>query len=127
MATSIHHYDKILQGAIKSINKNDYLSQINKKVILEFSDYCLATGLTKARAAKYIYSLGTIGRILNKNFADTNKDDIMRLMKEINVDTEYAEYAKKDFKVALKKFYRWLRKTEDYPEEVKFLKTSMKK
>lgn len=126
IGTDIHNYDKILQGAVNSINKNDLLTAINKNVILEFSDFCLATGLTKARAAKYIYTLGTIGKILNKNFADVNKNDIMQLMKEINTNTEYAEYTKKDFKVALKKFYKWLRKTEDYPEEVKFLKTSMK-
>ena len=126
MDTGIHHSDKVLHGAIHSINRNNSLSSNNKTVILEFSDFCLATGLSKVRAAKYIYSLGTIGRILNMDFVAANKNDIMRLMKELNANSDYADYTKKDFKVALKKFYRWLRKTEEYPEEVKFLRTSMK-
>ncbi len=126
METGIHHSDKVLHGAIHSINRNNSLSSNNKIAILEFSDFCLATGLSKVRAAKYIYSLGTIGRILNIDFVDANKNDIMRLMKELNANSDYADYTKKDFKVALKKFYRWLRRTEEYPEEVKFLRTSMK-
>ncbi len=50
----------------------------------------------------------------------------MALMKEINSNNEYSEWTKKDFKVTLKKFYKWLRKTETYPDEVRFLKTSVK-
>lgn len=126
MGDKIHHYDKIFQIAIDSIKRNRILSEKNRNLILEFSDFCLATGLTKVRAAKYIYSLSTIGKFLDKDFMDVNKNDIMSLMKEINTNSEYSEWTKRDFKVTLKKFYKWLRKTEDYPEEVKFLRISVK-
>ena len=60
MGSEIHYYDKILHSAIESIKRNEYLSEVNKNIIFQFSDFCLATGLTKARAAKYIHSLGTL-------------------------------------------------------------------
>ncbi|MEK7226090.1 MAG: site-specific integrase, partial [Bacteroidota bacterium] len=38
----------------------------------------------------------------------------------------YSEWAIHDRLVTLKKFYRWLRKAEDYPQEVRWIKTSVK-
>jgi site-specific recombinase XerD/ribosomal protein L40E len=74
-----------------------------------------------------MYTLITIAIILKKEFEYTDKDDIINLMNHINNNTNYSEWTIKDYKVTLKKYYRWLRKTEDYPEEVKFLKTTVKK
>ena len=39
-----------------------------------------------------------------------------------SVKSEYAEWTKNDLRVALKKFYRWLRGGEEYPREVAWLR-----
>lgn len=41
-------------------------------------------------------------------------------------EKDYSEWTKHDYKLILKIFFRWLRKTEDYPEEVRWIKTRIK-
>jgi len=45
---------------------------------------------------------------MNKDFDSATIDDIKKLVGQINDDPRYAEWTKNDFRVALKRFYRWL-------------------
>ncbi|MGQ9782269.1 MAG: tyrosine-type recombinase/integrase, partial [Nitrososphaeria archaeon] len=45
----------------------------------------------------------------------------------VDSNTKWSDWTKADFKKILKFFYRWLRKSEDYPEEVKWIKVRLKK
>ena len=40
--------------------------------------------------------------------------------------SKYSEWTKKDYKVTLKFFYKWLEGGEDYPDRVKWIKASFK-
>ena len=37
---------------------------------------------------------------------------------------DYSDWTKLNYKTTLKKFYKWLAGGEDYPEQVKWIKTS---
>ncbi len=59
--------------------------------------------------------------MLKKTFPEADKDDIRRIIGELN-ETSLAEETKKGFKIMLRKFYRFIRGIEEkgvYPEEVK--------
>ncbi len=99
----------------------------NRDKILGFQELCLAKGLTEKRVIKHIYSLKVLSELFGKSFERCDKNDIIKVMSKIErSEKNYSEYTKKDFKVCLKVFFRWLRKTDDYPEEVRWLKESVR-
>jgi len=98
----------------------------NRRAVLEFSDSCFSQGLSSRRVLKYVYTLGKIAGWLAKDFQQVTRADIEQLAARIE-RSDYAEWTKHDYRVALKKFFRWLRKSEDgYPPEVKWLRTTLR-
>lgn len=97
----------------------------NRKAILSFSEFCFSDGLSSRRVLKYIYTLCTIALRFPKEFNKANRDDIEKLVNGIE-RSNYSEWTKRDFRITLKKFYRWLRQADDYPPEVKWLRSTMR-
>lgn len=120
MRLEIYNYEKKL--SILERIKNSSIAQENKAKILEFYQELLAEGLSQARIIKYLDTLERIARTLNKPFEKVVKEGVAELIRGIEVRS-YSEWTKHDYKVILKIFFRWLRKTEDYPEEVRWIKT----
>jgi site-specific recombinase XerD len=99
----------------------------NRKAILDFSDFCFSEGLGIRRVVKYLYTLATIAQWLPEEFDKVTRPDIEKLANKIE-RSNYAEWTKHDYRVTLKKFFRWLRRCEDgYPPEVKWIRTTMQK
>lgn len=120
------NYDKNLKGAKNRLELQQITSK-NKKLIISFLDRLAAEGITKTRQLKYLYTLTNISKILKKDFPVATKQDIIKLCREIN-NSEYAEWTKHDYMVAIKRFYKWLREEEgqnldrrQYPDEVKWI------
>jgi site-specific recombinase XerD len=71
-----------------------------------------------------------LARRANKPLKQLGREDVERLVAWIN-SSNYAEETKHSYKVVLKKFYQWLRDcnedNHEYPEEVKWIKTTIKK
>lgn len=130
--TDIHHYDQKLNSTIKSIEKSK-LSKKNKELLIKFQNNCFSESIGKAKIVRYLFDLKKIGLIIKKDLEKCNKEDIQYVLAEIEKTkkqdgTEYAYNTKRGVKIVLKKFYKWLRKTEDiYPEEVKWIKTTSDK
>lgn len=108
----------------RKIDRSD-MCPVNKALLDRFCTACIAEGLSQIRAAKYIESLKKIDLYLGKAFESATKEDIQRVAVEIETSS-YSGWYKHDLKVALKKFYKWLRGTDDYPEEVRWLKTTVR-
>lgn len=103
------------------------VSSGNRKAILDFSDSCFSEGLSTRRVLKYLYTLAQIATWVPKEFSETTREDIEHLVTKIE-RSNYSEWTKHDYRVTLKKFFRWLRHCEDgYPPEVKWLRTTMRK
>lgn len=97
---------------------------VNQKDIDDFCNYLTSEGLSENRVKKYRYTLSTMSKRIGKSFRKCKKKDLVNFFADIQ-RSDYAENTKRDFKVVTKKFWKWLKQTEDYPEETKWIKTTM--
>lgn len=121
----IYNYENIIKGTLRRIESSD-ISNEDKQLLSQFHRECVINGLSKARIAKYLDTLGRIAKWLNKPFQEVEKEHIMKLVQRIE-SSDYSDWTKHDYKIILKIFYRWLKKTEDYPEEVRWVSTKIRK
>ena len=125
----IHNYDRRLKAVLDRIRASRQIDDGDKLDILKFQQQCFAEGLAASRVVKYIYTLLQIEKMLGKRFEKANREDIVKLVEKVERNKKWAEWTKHDFKVTLKKFYRWLRgiqKRGVYPEEVDWITTTVK-
>lgn len=121
----IYDYDKQLKGVLERIKTNTKISETNKKTILEFYKRLLADNLSKPRVIYYLNRLSMIATWIKKDFDKAVKKDIEQVMRKIN-QMDYTEWTKKDYRVTLKKFYKWLKGYNEkgmYPPEVSWINT----
>jgi len=128
--------DKRLKITKQNLINDKSISKKNKDTILTFLDELAAQGTTIGRIQKYCYYLIRIVKILKKDFSKANKHDIVDLLNTIETakvrggsrkGKELSDWSKHDYKVVIKKFYKWLRVSEgqnlgvrEYPDEVKW-------
>jgi site-specific recombinase XerD len=120
-----------IEKAKDHVKKVDILKE-NQNHILNFIEQIAAEGLSKTRQQKYIYTLISISRMIDKDYNKLTKQDIVKLCSEIN-NSELAEWTKHDRLVAIKRFmkyiYEQLGETYDkgeYPACVKWIRTTIK-
>lgn len=132
-----------LETATKHLENANDISKNNKKLIMGFVHEISAQGIKRTRQVKYIYYLMRISRTLGKDLNEADRDDIIKVINDLEnghslwikrKDKPLSEWAKHDFKVTLKRFYRWLRLHEgqdlglgEYPKEVNWFAVSMKR
>ena len=117
----------------KTTSKGSILHQKNKKIVLAFIEQLSAEGLTKIRQIKYIYAFGTICKLLDsKDFSKLTKQGITNYYSKVN-NADYTEWTKRDFKIIIKRFMKWLREAEgqefdkkQYSKEIAWIATTMK-
>ncbi|MGB9659242.1 MAG: tyrosine-type recombinase/integrase [Nitrososphaerales archaeon] len=127
MKEDIYSRSKTLRNSLERIRNSEDIIDENKLLILKFHSQCFAEGLSTARIVKYLYTLQQISKMLNKPFEKANREDMVKLVEKMERNDKWSDWTKQHYKVTLKKFYSWLRKTDDsYPEEVSWIRTSMK-
>lgn len=120
MPESFHKFERKLQLTKVSIQRAD-ISSINKRSILDFGDYCFSEGLSVPRVEKYLGYLKTLVLLFHKDFIAATRSDLEGLLRIIE-RREYSEWTKRDFRVTLKKFYRWLRGGDEDPPETAWIR-----
>jgi len=112
---------KSLERDIERIKNSDKICEENKQVIFKFNDFMNANGYSKATLRNVLWALSTIAAIHSKPFQECTKDDVIRVVSEI--ENRYNnEKTKTALKCELKRFYRWIRNSKTYPEEVEWIK-----
>ena len=124
MKVDIHHYQRRVNVALRRI-KNSKHPDINKKTLFEFYEYLVAEGLSKGRIAKYLYHLMKISEWMNKSFKKANKSDIIKVVQIIE-NQDYTPHTKHDYKIVIKRFFKWLKGSKNYPDEVEWIKSTIK-
>lgn len=105
--------------------KNSNILENNKKKLLEFTNHCLADCIGKNKMSRYLYDLYNVTLWLNKDFESADKVDIEKVLFKLQ-ETNYSEWTKRGYKVIIRKFYKWLRNSKFYPDEVDWIKTTIK-
>jgi len=102
------------------------LSRRNWELIKRFESSLFSEGLSVRRVEKYLDTLRKICEVLGKDFDEATREDIERVVYRIE-RSDYSPWTKHDYKVALKRFYKWLKGgDEEYPLEVKWIKTTLR-
>ena len=126
MERNVHNIEKRLKSCERSIEKSTSISESDKELIFKFRDHCYSEDLTKTRILFYLLRLKKITEFAEKDLKDLEKEDIKKIVALINRRYK-SEWTKHGFRVTLKKFYKWLEGDgEEYPDKVKWLKTSTK-
>jgi len=128
----LHNFEIKAKAKLKKLDKE--VSATNYKWIEKFVNSLIAENISWGRIYKYIFFLRDISQILDKDFHKATRRDIERVLRTISekgcnrrTNKKYSENTKRDFRVVLKRFYKWLKKTEyEYPEEVRWIKTTNK-
>lgn len=118
-ANEIYNYERTLARELLNIESDRF----NAEILLKYYHFMVAEGLSLARTIKCLCTLRQISKSLKKSFTEATKDDIVDLIARIE-ERNVSEWTKHDYKVILKKFYKWLRESEDYPPEVRWIKAS---
>jgi integrase len=122
----IHYRERKLKRLLERLKRSKEVSAKNRSTLRDFYNYCCAEGLSTGRIEKLIRVLLKLSKWLKKDFEEAGKEDIIELVREVE-GHDFADSTKYDYKVILKKFYKWLRNTEDhYPEEVRWIKPKIK-
>src|SRR5208282_6663375 len=101
MQMNIYNYQHRIESVLRRIEESQ-ISPENKSTIQEFYLNCQAEDLSIARISKLLYHVMRIALILNKNFTDASKEDIFKVVREIEVNAEWSPATKHDYKVVLK-------------------------
>lgn len=120
----IHHYGERTNAALRRIKTGNH-PKSNKKILFDFYEYLVAEGLSKGRIAKYLYHLLKISAWMNKPFRRANKSDVIKVVQVIE-NQHYTAHTKHDYKIVIKRFFKWLRNSDKYPTEVEWIKTTIK-
>jgi len=122
-----HNYKRKLELTVKNLKENTAISDKNRGLILKFKDDCLLE-ISVGRTVRYVQNLKKIAVWLDRDFEKCTKDDIKSLVARIN-NENYTEWTKHFYKVTIRKFWKWVRGIEEdgaYPEEVKWIKCTVK-
>lgn len=115
------------------LKEKERLSKINPKdvkIVTEFLEDC--GRLSKARRINYSRLLRLSQKYRTKPLKEMTKKDITRMMNKIE-DSEFEEWTKQGYRIAFKKFYRWLAiekqgqklKPKEYPDSVNWINTTI--
>jgi site-specific recombinase XerD len=105
--------------------KNAGISKPNQKLIVSFINYCFSEGIGEQRGLKYLSTLKIIAKSLPTDFDKVTEEEIRAYVGSIE-RSALSDWTKHDYKVTLKKFYKWLNGGEE-PSKVRWIKTTFQK
>ena len=121
----IHNYKKRLESAQRKVARAA-ISDLNKQKIEEFCDYVLVDGMSIARVERYYGILVQFAEWLEVDFTSATKEDMVRVMRILH-EKDFTVWTKATYKKMLKRFYKWLSGTGEYPETVSWINSKVKK
>jgi len=123
----IHQYDKKVKSAVKLIKKTDKISERNKELILQFKSDLEVEGIGNSRIHYYMMRLYKTAQYINKDFDKVTLEDIKKFVAFIHTTDIYKDSTKKDYKIGIKRFYKWLEgDNKVYPEKVSWIKSTIR-
>jgi len=116
-----------MELAVKRLKENKKISLHNRYKIFRFMDHLETRGVSPPRRIRYLVELTRLASMLHVDFEKASRNDLEKVILE-HGRLDISDNTRSDFKVTIKRFYRWLRDPNDaeYPPEVKWIKTTLK-
>jgi len=125
-AEKIDPHRRKYEKGIERVRSSAEVPEEDRELILAFDEKCAAESIGFARRAGYVNHLYLIRKMLNKPFREASKRDIERILAEVAA-REVSQWTVQGYKITLKKFYKWLLgKDEEYPENVRWIRTTVR-
>jgi site-specific recombinase XerD len=124
----IHNHRKVVEYELQQIEK-DEIPREEKVNLKKYYKELLAKGISYGRIAKYLRSIRKLSQMLRKPFSKATKEDFIELVAKIEKNPKWTEWTKHDFKVVLRRYYRWLKGLSDkdpFPEEVRWISINVR-
>jgi hypothetical protein len=123
----VHDYGRRMELAVAKLKANRRVSLNNRLRIFRFLDYLEVQRISLPRRVRYLQNLTKAASMLNADFEKATRREIEAVVLAHGRE-ELAEDTKTLFNTMLKRFYKWLKdpNDEEYPDEVKWIKTSGK-
>lgn len=125
----LHNYKRQMERQLELIDESQDICEENKKIMFGFKDYLLSEAIGVAKIGRYLLDMRKLSNMLKKPFPEANKEDIRRVVGEIE-QSALAPESKKCFKIMLRKVYRYVREVDEkgvYPPEVKWISIAIQK
>lgn len=120
LRNDIYGRGKKLEKLMKEIRGSEICS-VNTEVLLKYEKAMFLDGIGVERREKVIRTLFIISKWEPLPFAEMGREDVENIVGKVERSNN-SEWTKHDYKVVLKKFFKWLRGTDIYPEEVRWIK-----
>jgi integrase/ribosomal protein L40E len=121
----IHQYEKRYKAAMNLLQKSN-ISIRNKDIIIRFKDALVLENISKPRIIRYIEIMLSVCKRLEKDLDAVTIDDMKKLIGGIQ-QQDFSPWTKHTYKVMIKRFYKWLQGTKEYPEIVSWISGRMSK
>jgi integrase/recombinase XerD len=110
----IHDFHSRLRAAEQRVQAANPITPRNAELIQQFEHSIVAEGLSTGRVTKYVLTLRKLAKWLEKDFDTVTKQDIEDLIHHLE-RSDYSAWTKHDYKVVIKRFYKWLSGGNEYP------------
>src|SRR2546422_8957250 len=120
---NVHNFPRLLESVLKRI-RGSAICEGNKEAILRFHDYVTALGVGLARQIKYVEIIYLVANKIGKPLDELTKDDILGYVRWLE-SSPLSDWTKHDYKLIFKIFYRWLKNSSSYPDEVAWIRTKI--
>jgi len=122
MKSDIHNCQGQIERKLQELSNSNLISESNKKVMVRFYGAIVSEGLQVTTIHNYLGHLFDLAKFFEKDFEKAGKEDIVQVVQKIET-SKWAPATKATYKLTLKKFYKWLRNSEEgYPAEVRWIK-----
>ncbi len=119
---NVHNYEGRLKKTEKKLfGEQSVLLKEDQEDLQRFYTQIMATGMTSGRMLKILYTLNTMAKLLEMPFRNATKDDFVRLIAKVE-SSEWSDWTKRDMKIIVRMFVKFIKGTEGYPDEVKWIK-----
>jgi integrase len=122
---NLYNLEKRFETAEKRLREDPDISDNNKLNIFEFIKECFLRNLSLSRRLKYLSILKTLAKLSKKDFQEWDRKEVEAVVYKLKRSPKnYSEHTLRDFNIALKVFFKWLRGVEGkhvYPKEVAWL------
>ena len=120
----IHKYHRRLERSFVRVQEAA-IPEANRKALLDFSRFCMADGISAGKLHRYLDDILSLTKNNKKEYLAYTRDDIETIIIKLE-QSDYSEWTKYTFKVALRKFFKWFRGGDEPPEEVRWIKLKTK-